>query len=162
MSKLTLNEAAEPGTPATGKVAVYAKADGKLYLKDDAGTESDLTAGAAGGETNTASNSGTDGVGVWDAKVGVDLEFRHIAPASNKVTVTLDAGDDDIDIDVAEANFDLSSTALDGAAHERAASLGAAPSKVVIKVIIGPPDTAYITMKITGDTWAWIPLVTAP
>lgn len=61
---------------------------------------------AAGGENNTGSNVGTDGVGVFDGKVVFDLQFRHIAPASNKVTVTLDAGDNDIDIDIVEANID--------------------------------------------------------
>ena len=33
-------EAAAPGTPATGTVYLYAKADGRLYSKDDAGVES--------------------------------------------------------------------------------------------------------------------------
>jgi hypothetical protein len=40
-------EIAAPSTPSTGKVAVYAKTDGKLYIKDDAGTETDLTTGGA-------------------------------------------------------------------------------------------------------------------
>lgn len=48
---LTLSETAAPGTPASGKVALYTKADGKLYIKDDAGTETDLTLGGAGGAT---------------------------------------------------------------------------------------------------------------
>lgn len=39
MSQLTLNEAAAPGTPSAGKVTLYAKSDGLLYWKDDAGTE---------------------------------------------------------------------------------------------------------------------------
>lgn len=60
--------------------------------------------GGGGGETNTASNTGTDGVGVYDAKVAVDLQFRNIAPASNKVTTTLNSKD--IDIDIVEANID--------------------------------------------------------
>lgn len=59
-----------------------------------------------GGEANTASNVGTDGVGVFDAKVGVDLQFRNIAPASNKITVTLNG--EDIDLDITEANLTLS------------------------------------------------------
>lgn len=42
-------EIAAPATPAAGYVAVYAKSDGKLYIKDDAGTETDLTAAGAGG-----------------------------------------------------------------------------------------------------------------
>jgi hypothetical protein len=60
-------------------------------------------AAGGSGETNTASNVGTDGVGVWYQKTGVDLEFRNIAPASNKVTVSLNG--QDIDIDITEANI---------------------------------------------------------
>jgi len=37
--------ASAPATPASGKVALYAKSDGHLYQKDDAGTETDLTSG---------------------------------------------------------------------------------------------------------------------
>lgn len=53
---ITVPEMAAPSTPAAGKVAVYAKSDGKLYIKDDAGTETDLTttggapSGSAGGD----------------------------------------------------------------------------------------------------------------
>jgi len=39
----TVDEIAAPATPATGKVAIYAKSDGALYIKDDTGTETDLT-----------------------------------------------------------------------------------------------------------------------
>ena len=46
---ITMDEIAAPSTPATGKVAIYPKSDGKLYLKDDAGTETDLTGGGGGG-----------------------------------------------------------------------------------------------------------------
>lgn len=44
-------EITAPATPASGYVSVYAKADGKLYAKDDAGTEYDLTATGGGGST---------------------------------------------------------------------------------------------------------------
>ena len=100
--KIRLKNDTAPGTPASGYGVIYGKSsDKKLYWKDDAGTESELTAGAAGGETNTASNSGTDGVGVFDQKVGVDLEFRHVASTESEyLTVTLDATDDDIDLEV--------------------------------------------------------------
>ncbi len=37
--------ASAPGTPASGNVALYAKADGLLYSKDDAGTETVVTGG---------------------------------------------------------------------------------------------------------------------
>ena len=50
------------------------------------------------GEANTASNVGTDGVGVFDAKVSDDLQFRNVAPGSAKISVTLNGKDIDIDI----------------------------------------------------------------
>ena len=52
----------------------------------------------AGGEVNTGSNVGTDGIGVYDGKVGVDLQFRHIAPASSAITVVENGNDIDIDL----------------------------------------------------------------
>ncbi len=55
--------------------------------------------GGGGGEANTGSNQGTDGVGVFRQKTGVDLQFRHIAPASSKITVVLNGQDIDIDVD---------------------------------------------------------------
>lgn len=51
---VTVPEIAAPSTPASGKVTVYAKSDGKLYIKDDAGTETDLTSGGGGGSPGGA------------------------------------------------------------------------------------------------------------
>jgi len=45
---ILLDEIATPATPAANKVNLYAKSDGHLYQLDDAGTETDLTAGAGG------------------------------------------------------------------------------------------------------------------
>jgi hypothetical protein len=42
MAQIIIDEEAAPSTPATGKVAFYAKIDGRFYSKDDAGTESGL------------------------------------------------------------------------------------------------------------------------
>lgn len=61
--------------------------------------------GVGAGEANTGSNVGADGLGVFKQKAGVDLEFKHIAPASAKITVA--ANGDDIDLDVAEAQLSL-------------------------------------------------------
>jgi hypothetical protein len=47
----------------------------------------------------TASNEGTDGVGVYDGVVAEELQFRHVAPGSTKVTVTLNVKDIDVDVD---------------------------------------------------------------
>lgn len=62
--------------------------------------------GAAGGETNTASNLGA-GVGVYETKVTADLQFNSLVAASDKITITEDDANDEIDFDVAEANLTL-------------------------------------------------------
>lgn len=42
MGQIILPEGASPATPLTGNVAIYAKTDSVLYMKDDAGTETAL------------------------------------------------------------------------------------------------------------------------
>jgi hypothetical protein len=59
--------------------------------------------GAVGGEANTASNIGTGGVGPFDSKFGVDLQFKNIIAASARVTVTDNAVTHNIEIDVPAA-----------------------------------------------------------
>jgi len=58
-----------------------------------------------GGETNTASSIGTGGVSIFDAKVGTDLQFKSINTGSTKVTVTNDVPNNNVDIDIVEANI---------------------------------------------------------
>ena len=65
--------------------------------------------GSGTGEANTASNQGVGGVGPFNAKVGVDLQFKNINAGSSKITVTNDTVNKEIDIDVAQANLTLSS-----------------------------------------------------
>ena len=65
--------------------------------------------GGGGGEANTASNVGTAGVGVYKQKTGVNLELKNINAGSNKITITDDVANNEIDIDVAEANLSLGS-----------------------------------------------------
>jgi hypothetical protein len=57
--KIPFTEASAPSTPATGKVVIYAKTDGLLYSKDDAGTETLVSGGAGGGSVATDA--------IWDA-----------------------------------------------------------------------------------------------
>ena len=39
---VSFTERDAPGTPPTGTVVLYGKADGKLYYKDDAGSEKEI------------------------------------------------------------------------------------------------------------------------
>ncbi|MCP4248072.1 MAG: hypothetical protein GY778_13580 [bacterium] len=59
----------------------------------------ETTAGAGGGEANTGSNQGTAGVGVFDTKAGVELQFRNVAPGSAKVTAALNGKNIEVDVD---------------------------------------------------------------
>jgi hypothetical protein len=49
---------------------------------------------------------------VFAGKSGVDLRFRHIAPASNKVSVALNGAD--IDVDVVEGNLQIAAGNVTG------------------------------------------------
>ena len=62
--------------------------------------------GGGAGEVNTASNVGVGGVGPYNAKVGVDLQFRNINTASARLSVVLDAPNNEIDLDVVQAQID--------------------------------------------------------
>ncbi len=68
-----------------------------------------LTVSGGGGETNTVSNIGTAGVGIYKQKTGVNFELKKINAGSNKVTITDDTGNNELDVDVNEANLTLSS-----------------------------------------------------
>lgn len=71
----------------------------------DGGSWVDIVGGGGGGETNTASNQGVGGIGVFDAKVSVDLQFRNIIAKSSKIVVTLNGGNKEVEIDAVEANI---------------------------------------------------------
>jgi hypothetical protein len=75
-----------------------------------------ITAAASGtaGEANTGANVGSDGVGVFAGKVGTELQFRHVTPASDRISVTLDG--QNIDIDVVEGNLQIAAGNVTGLA----------------------------------------------
>ncbi len=108
LSLIELDATALPdSTAGYGKVYVN-KSDGKLYFVNNAGNRLDLTAAAAGvGEVNTVSNVGTAGVGVFKEKIGADFRLKKINAGSNKVTISDDAANNEVDIDVTEASLTL-------------------------------------------------------
>ena len=82
-----------PITPSTAPDADYEVAN-KKYVDDN-----------ATGETNTASNVGTTGSGIFKQKAGVDLEFYKLNSTNGILIVTLD-GTNKIDFTVVEGNID--------------------------------------------------------
>lgn len=91
----------------------------KIYVHKQAATTTDyrcyktgastfawgVLAGGGAGEANTGANVGTTGIGPYDGKSGMELQFRKINPASSKVTVVLNG--QMIDLDVPSSFADL-------------------------------------------------------
>ncbi|MBL7858018.1 MAG: tail fiber domain-containing protein [Cyclobacteriaceae bacterium] len=91
-----------PTLPASTQALVY---DGTNWVFQAIG---------GGGETNTASNVGTGGVGVFKQKTGANLEFQKINAGSNRVSVTQDTPNSEVDIDVNQANLSIASSQVTG------------------------------------------------
>jgi len=89
---VSVAEVTAPSTPSTGNVIIYAKSDGKLYSKDDAGTEYDLTTGGSSGITvgTTTISSGTNGSVLYDNS-GVVGEIAKATAATASTLVQRDA-----------------------------------------------------------------------
>lgn len=98
-----INAIAEKGSPVNGDwILIEDSADSNNKKKVQAGN----LPSAGGGETNTASNTGSVGTGVYKQKTGVDLEFYKLYSANNRLTVALN-GTDRMDFTINEANIDL-------------------------------------------------------
>ncbi|MCC6589447.1 MAG: hypothetical protein IT168_22295 [Bryobacterales bacterium] len=91
------------GTVATNDCAKF-DANGNIV---SAGAACGSGTGGGSGEVNTASSQGVGGVGVYLQKQGVDLQFKSINAGSSRVTVTNDATNKEVDVDVVPANLDL-------------------------------------------------------
>lgn len=70
--------------------------------------------GGTGGEVNTASNQGIAGVGFFLAKSGVNLEFKNARAASSKISVTNNAIQKTVDLDVVDANLTIAQSQVTG------------------------------------------------
>ncbi|MEW2921616.1 hypothetical protein AB1A65_09120, partial [Muricauda sp. ANG21] len=72
---------------------------------------------ATSGQTNTASNVGAGGVGLFARKTGANLEFKNINAGSNIVVISNDAGNDEVDIDINEANLRITESQITDLTH---------------------------------------------
>lgn len=88
------NEESAPSTPASGKVRMYAKSDGKFYRKDDAGNEYELGAGGSGelnnvdnpNDANAGWTASGAGITVATTTTGTDLPLAGIFETAIKIT----------------------------------------------------------------------------
>ena len=88
-----------PGASDDDKVVFWDNSAGAFGLSTVSGL-------AGEGEVNTASNIGTAGVGLFDGKVGEDLQFKNINAGSSKITITDDTVNDEVDIDLGTVSID--------------------------------------------------------
>jgi hypothetical protein len=57
-----------------------------------------VTGGGGGGETNTASNVGSAGIGFFYQKLGVDLQFKQIFSPDASINISDDTGNQKVDL----------------------------------------------------------------
>ena len=86
--------------PATGEFLLLLNLAGQLRKVNISNLPS-------AGETNTISNVGVGGESLVDGKVGADLQLNSINAGSAKISVTADAPNNEVDIDVVEGSVSI-------------------------------------------------------
>lgn len=111
--ELTLTElASTPTTPASGKKALYAKTDGRMYTLDDSGIEQPVGAGAGSGSgTNYVDNpsTATDWTGTATITTSTsDTEVPRPRTVGTGIKIVADAGETAIlTVNIDAADYEL-------------------------------------------------------
>jgi len=127
----------------------------------------------AAGENNTGSDVGVGGVAIFKQKSGVDLEFRSVNAASSKISVALDAGNNEVDFDVTEANLTLQNlggvlTAVKGGTGQSTFTKGdifvATGASTLVKLAVGSNDQVLTadSGEASGTKWGTAPASLLP
>lgn len=114
-----------------------------------------LTAGATGGEANTASNISGTGVGIFKSKVGVDLQFKRLK-AGNGISITDNTDSvtvaSNINIRDGGASISSSPTDLDFNGSQFALTDGTKADSVEIKIATDGITATEIATNAVGQT----------
>jgi len=93
--EITLTEISAPGTPASGKFILYPKSDNKLYGKNDAGVEYDLTVGTGATSLGSLSDVTLGGITLAAGHVliydGSSAFLNKLVSGATGTTATLSA-----------------------------------------------------------------------
>jgi len=110
VAELVISTSGLQGLPGEGLPA--GGATGQLLIKLSPTNFDTGWTDPPGGAVTTAVNDTLGGLGLFKNKAGSVLHFYGINAGSNKVTVTLDVANDQIDIDVAQANLVLTASQI--------------------------------------------------
>lgn len=96
---ITMPEMTAPSTPASGHVVIYPKSDGKVYRKDDTGTENELGGGDAStlnGQagsyyTNRSNHTGTQALSTISGITATTTELNYTDGVTSNIQTQLNA-----------------------------------------------------------------------
>lgn len=143
--KVLFSEGAAPATPSAGEVKVYAKTDGRVYSKDDAGVETIL--GSATTRAVVTAVTPSAGTATFDYALG---DYFTVAPMANITTIAfsnLPASPAAITLTISFTQDTTPRTVAWPASFKWA---GAAPS---VSTGSGDIDMLIITSFDQGTTW---------
>lgn len=147
---LEFAEAAAPGTPASGIVRIYAKTDGSLYQKDDAGTETGL---AGGGGGSVATDTIFDAKGDLAVGTGADTAAKLTVGNDGQIVIADSSQSTGLRyIDYPVPDIVQSSSHYQASSTTNATTLGATPTKALVCLVFSRTN-APTSITQTNVTW---------
>lgn len=141
---------------------VPADGDCLTYSTDAGGSIEAITCpGAGGGETNTASNVGSGGIGVFKQKTSVDLEFKKLVAGNTSIVILDDTGNSVVDLSVPASSATLAGACelatdgetVTGTDTVRCATPSGVAAAIAADASGAPVDIQTMTATGSGDSW---------